>query len=141
MKVVRRLFGILVLVIAAFLFGCRSSQGPAEYLYREADVDLVTVRFVGEGPIAVEAIITGTVPEDCVEIDEIRQEFDERTLSFVLSIATRRPVDETCAQGETPFERSVSLVAERLPDGIYTVVANGVKTTFELDRGPTAAPQ
>jgi hypothetical protein len=139
--VIRRRLGVLLLALPVLLFGCRSAQGPAEYLYREADVDTVTVECVGVGPLVVQAIITGTVSEDCVEIDEVRQEFDEATLSFVLSIATRRPVDETCTQQATPFERMVPLSIEKLPDGIYSVVANGVRTTFELDRGTAAAPQ
>jgi len=132
----------LGLILLVCLAGCRSSdQGSAQYLFREAVVETVEVEFIGVGPLIVNAIVKGTVPEDCAKVDEIRQEFDEATRSFSLTIAIRRPVEETCVQRETPFEATIPLAVDEVPDGLYTVVANGVTATFRLERFVEAPPE
>lgn len=132
-RFVRSRFLLLVL-LPLLLGGCRSSQGPAEYLYSKADVDSVKIQLIEELPGGVNAIVRGTVPEACAQLDEVRQEYIDSSQTFVLTLTTRRPVETPCVQEETPFEATVPLPIERLPDGIYTVVANGVTATFRLDR-------
>ena len=83
----------------------------------------------------------GTVPEACAKVDEIRQEYIESTGTFLLTLTTSRPVDEPCIQTVTPFEATVPLAIERLPDGVYTVVANGVSTTFRVMTQVDVPPQ
>lgn len=129
---------LLVLLVPLVAVGCRSGQGPAEYLYSEAQVDSVEVELIAILPGGANAIVRGTVPEACVEVDEIRQEYVETSQTFVLTLTTRRPVQTPCIQEETRFEATVPLAIERLPDGIYTVVANGVTATFRLDRDALA---
>ena len=133
-------FFCFVLLLLSLL-GCRSNQGPAEYLYRQADVEAVDVQLSGTAPVAADAVVVGTVPEACAKVDEIRQEFIESTSTFVLTLTTRRPVDEPCIQTVTPFEATVPLAIERLPDGVYTVVANGVSATFLLVTQIDVPPQ
>jgi inhibitor of cysteine peptidase len=124
----------VVLVLFPFLLsGCRSNQGPAEFLFREAEVESVEVSLTDARPVGASAVIRGTVPEACTKLDEIRQEYIDSTSTFVLILTTRRPVEEPCLQVVTPFEATVPLAIERLPNGIYTVVANGVTTTFRLE--------
>jgi hypothetical protein len=134
-------FGAFVLLSLLSLVGCRSDHEQVQYLYREAKVDNIVVEFVGAGPVAADAVITGTVPEACAEVDEIRQVFDERERTFILTVTTRRPVDEPCEQMETTFEETEALAIAGLPDGVYTVAANGVSTTFRLERGGEVSPQ
>ena len=124
---------ILLALLPLVLSGCRSTPGPAEFLFREAEVETVDVLLINTRPVGANAVITGTVPEACTKLDEIRQEYIVSTSTFVLTLTTRRPVEEPCLQVATPFEATVPLAVERLPDGIYTVVANGVTATFRLD--------
>lgn len=118
--------------------GCRSDKGQAEYLYSEARVVSVDVELIATLPGGVNAIVEGTVPEACAELDQIRQEYIETSQTFVITLTTRRPVDTPCVQEETTFTATVPLAIERLPDGVYTVVANGVTATFRLDRDALA---
>jgi len=127
----RFLSGLLLLV--SLLSGCRSGEGPAEFLYREADVVSVGIELTTGFPVQANALICGTVAEACSQLDEIRQEYIESTSTFVLTLTTRRPVDEPCIQEVTPFEAKVPLAVERLRAGVYTVVANGVTASFRLE--------
>jgi hypothetical protein len=140
-KQVRLTIRLLVLLVPFLLVGCGSEQGPAEYLFRQATVESVEVEFEGPGPMAVNAIIKGTVAESCAQVDEIRQEFDERARAFTLTITTRRPVDEACLEQITPFEATIPLPLDEMPDGVYTVIANGVTVTFRLERPAEPPPE
>lgn len=129
----RRSWSFLLLVCSLLLAGCRSGEGPAEYLYREAEVDSVNVRLTDTYPVQANAIVHGTVSEACAQLDEIRQQYIESTSTFVVTLTTRRPIDEPCVQEVTPFEATVPLAIERLQAGVYTVVANGVTASFRLE--------
>lgn len=131
----RSLCGVLLLaLLPLLLFACRSTKGPAEYLYREAEVESVEVLLQEMPPGGASAVVRGVVPEACTEVDEIRQDYLPNSSTFVLTLTTRRPVEAPCVQSVTPFEATVPLAIERLPDGVYTVVANGVTSTFRLER-------
>ena len=131
----------LLAFLPLILFGCRSNQGPAEYLYGVANVDTVEIRMQETLPGGVTAIVRGTLLETCTEVDEIRQDYDGGENTFVLTLTTRRPVDASCEREVVAFEESIPLAIERLPDGTYAVVANGVGATFELDREALAPVQ
>jgi len=66
-------------------------------------------------------------------IDSVKQEIQNHT--FILTITTRRPLEEVCAQTVTPFQLTTPLAVEGLPAGVYTVIANGVTASFELKTG------
>lgn len=130
-------------VILLLLSGCKSGEGPAEFLFREADVDGVQIQIVysvqdtavpvGESSAGVYAVVTGTVSESCATVDEVRQEFDRSTNTFILTLTTRRPVEEACDQTISPFETTVPLGVENFPSGVYTVLVNGLAASFELE--------
>ena len=124
----------LLAFLPLILFGCRSNQDPAEYLYGVANVDTVEIRIQETRPGGATAIVHGTLLETCTEVDEIRQDYDGGEKTFVLTLTTRRPVDASCEREAVAFEESIPLAIERLPDGTYVVVANGVAASFELDR-------
>jgi len=140
-KRVRLAIGLLGLLSLLLLVGCGSEQGPAEFLFRQARVESVEVEFEGPWPMAVNAVIKGTVAESCAQVDEIRQEFDELARTFTVTITTRRPVDEACLQEATRFEATIPLPIEGIPDGVYTVIANGVTATFRFERAVEPPPE
>jgi hypothetical protein len=129
----------LIASLALILSGCSSNKGPAEYLYREADVESVEI-VVAEseiGPaggelqtVSATAIVRGMLSDGCAVLHDVRQVFDSGAAAFILTLTTRRPVDVDCGQGVTPFEEQVSLAIEGLPSGTYTVIANGVASDF-----------
>lgn len=133
MKTRRFGLSLVLLLFSVILFGCRSSDGPAEFLYREADVKTVRIQLTESFPVGASAVVQGTVSEACAQVDEIRQDYISSTSTFVLTLTTRRPVEEPCIQGVTPFEAIVPLAVERLHAGVYTVVANGVTASFRLE--------
>ncbi len=125
-------FGIIIALLL-ILSGCRSNKGSPEYFYREARIDAVEVRTTDSVPPQVSVIVHGTLPDACTEIDSVKQEIRNHT--FILTITTRRPVHEICAQTTTPFEITTPLAVEGMPAGVYTVIANDVTASFELKTG------
>ena len=104
-----------------------------EYFYREAQIDSVAVKITESVPPLVSAIIDGKLPDACTQIASVKQEIENHT--FIVTITTRRPLEEVCAQTVTPFQVTTPLAVEGLPAGVYTVIANGVTTSFELKTG------
>lgn len=131
------LLGFLVLLVC-LPFGCRTSKGPAEYIFGLADVSSVEVRRVDEYPTRLSAVVRGALRDTCTRIDSVRQE-PVRGNKLVLTVTTERPVDQVCAQAVTPFEMTAPLMLEGLPLGEYAITVNGVSTTFKWS-GSTAIP-
>ncbi|MGD9675780.1 MAG: hypothetical protein AB7V19_03745 [Candidatus Bipolaricaulia bacterium] len=129
---------ILLALVAGLLSGCRSSKGPAEYIFGLADVQSLEVRMVDEYPGRLAAVVRGSLRDACTRIESVRQ--DVRPDGLALTVTTERPVDAVCAQAITPFEVTTPLLLEGLPSGEYTVTANGVSTTFKWT-GTVAVPR
>ena len=138
----RRIGACIGLAFAlALLAACTSQENTAQYLYRQANVQ--TLRVETRDPIStndtstqaphVVAIIGGVLTESCAAVGEARQEFNGRTNTFLLTVTTRRPVGAPCEQVQTPFETTVDLEVRGLSSGTYTVIANGVTVSFELE--------
>ena len=129
----------LFVLLPCLLFGCRSSKGPAEYIFGLADVSSVEVRMVDEYPARLSAIVKGALRDACTRIDSVRQE-PVRGNTLVLTVTTQRPIDQVCAQSLTPFEMTTPLLLEGLPPGEYVVTVNGVSTTLKWS-GSSAIPR
>ncbi|MDD4904024.1 MAG: hypothetical protein PHX77_05960 [Candidatus Bipolaricaulis sp.] len=129
---------ILLGLLAGLLSGCRSSKGPAEYIFGLADVQSIEVRMVDEYPGRLTAVVRGSMRDTCTRIESVRQDVHGNNL--VLTVTTERPVDDVCAQALTPFEVTTPLRLEGLPSGEYTVTANGVSTSFKWT-GTVAVPR
>jgi hypothetical protein len=129
-KKTSRLLWITVAALPLALHSCRSSDGPPEFLYGQADVMSVEIQMLGTQPIPVQAVVRGTLPDACTKLGSVKQEV--RGATFILTFTTRRPIDEICVQGLTPFEATVPLAVEGQLAGIYTVMANGVTSSFQL---------
>jgi len=121
------------------LVGCTSEDHSVEFLYRQAHVDLVEIQIAEHAPggdaasPSVLAIISVTVSESCATVTAARQVFDPDTDTFYLTVSSRRPIEEDCQQTEIPYETAVVLDVDRLPSGTYTVLANGVSASFQLE--------
>ena len=133
MRKVRFAIVIILFVLPLIFAGCRSKEGSPEYFYREAHVDSVAVEITDSIPPQVNAIINGTLPDACTRIGSVKQDIKNHT--FIITITTRRPVEEVCAQTVTPFQVTTPLAVEGLPAGVYTVISNGVTASFELEKG------
>lgn len=98
-----------------------------------ATVEEMTIDIAATDPFEVRVFLVGYVPDGCTEIEEIQTSYEDEV--FLIKVVTRRPTgDVMCTQAIVPFEKSVILDVEGLPDGEYTVRTNGLTETFTLER-------
>lgn len=97
---------------------------------REAQVDSVEVRFSKIEPLQVWAIVRGNLSESCATLSDPQTSYAANT--FQIKVLTLSPTDRGCIQITTPYEQAVALDAANLTTGTYTVIANGVSTTFDF---------
>ncbi len=112
-------------------------------LLSNATIESVEIVLLESFPVQVNAIITGTVPNNCAVIKQVNQ--GKSGNSFDIAIATSLEGGAMCAELAQPFEKVVSLDVVGLPAGSYTVTAssaNSVSNTFALtvDNSPPQAP-
>jgi inhibitor of cysteine peptidase len=96
-----------------------------------ASIDSVDVLLLESFPVQVQAVIKGTLPSACAEIDGIYVERDKET--YRITISTSHPVASVCTQVKVPFEKTVSLDVVDLPVGTYTVDVYGKTAEFTLN--------
>jgi len=120
-------FGVAVLTVA--VVACGSLTG-----LREVPVEHVEVQVGVGSPIPVDTLVSGTWPDLCAQLAEVRQRVEDFQVEITL-LAT--PADPACPPDYVglPFRIANPLNAVELPVGTYTVVANGVSTTFEWNPG------
>lgn len=117
------------------------TEAPAakdELLLGEAPVEAVDVVIQESFPVQVSAVVRGYLPDACTEISRVAA--DQVGETFNITVATARPKDTACAEVIQSFEETVPLDVLGLAAGVYTVDANGVTATFELqvDNGSPA---
>jgi inhibitor of cysteine peptidase len=121
------------LIIAAYLAACGPQPTqipPGSLLSGKAAVNEIDILILESFPVQVNVVARGHLPDNCTEIDEIRQERDRQ--AFQVTIATVRPAAAACTQALEPFEEIISLDVYGLPAGNYTVDVNGVTGTLQL---------
>jgi Tol biopolymer transport system component len=94
---------------------------------------------VGRGsPLPVEVVASGTWPDLCAQLAEVSQQHSADRIEISLSAS---PADPACPPDPAgiPFRVAVPLNMVEIPFGDYTVVVNGVETTFEWI-GATSEP-
>jgi hypothetical protein len=116
-------------------FGCESRQRQPEYIYGVPNVTAIEVTVSQGMPARVSAVIRGTVRDPCTRIGSVTQELEGRV--FTLSLTTRRALEDTCTDVETPFEATIPLVERGLETGDYTAVAGEISTVFFFRRTGT----
>ncbi|MFW6115978.1 MAG: hypothetical protein ACOC7Y_02830 [Chloroflexota bacterium] len=95
-----------------------------------AEVEEIDILILESFPAQVTVIARGYLRDGCTEIQEISQNFDAATNTFVIEITTVRPTDAVCTLALERFEETISLDVQGLPAGTYTVDVNGVSDTF-----------
>ncbi len=123
--------GLLVVILAACgSLSAAPASGSSEL--REVPVTDVQVQVGVGSPIPVDIFVSGAWPDLCAQLAEIQQSIEGRQIELTL-LAT--PVEANCPPDYVgvPFRIAVPLNAVELPAGSYTVVANGVSTTFEWE--------
>jgi hypothetical protein len=105
---------------------------PAAEGLRPIPVDAVSVEVGVGSPIPVDLFVSGSWPDLCAQLAEIRQTVAGSRIEVTL-LAT--PADPACPPDHLglPFRIAVPLNAVELPTGAYTVVVNGVSAEVEID--------
>jgi hypothetical protein len=95
-----------------------------------APVDEIEILMLESFPVQVNVIVRGYLPDACTELDEITQAHAGDL--FNLTLTTVRPKDLACAEVISPYQEVIALEVVGLDAGVYSVDANGVSDTFEL---------
>ena len=107
-----------------------SAKNNREFIYEYATVENIEIVMLESFPVQVHVIAKGYLPDSCTRIDSITQK--RNNTAFSVTITTIRPKDKVCAQMIQPFEERILLDVYGLEAGLYSVVVNGVKGSFEL---------
>jgi len=97
---------------------------------REAQVVSVEVRYSQMNPNQVNAFVHGNLSDSCSTLLDPQVTFESGT--FHVKIMASSPTDRGCIQIITPYEQTFPLDTANLTPGMYTVIANGVSTTFKF---------
>lgn len=103
---------------------------PASAANRPIEISAVVVEIGVGSPIPVEAVASGTWPDLCAQLAEVRQQFDGAR--FEINVMAS-PAQADCPPDPVgiPFRLAIPLNMVNLAPGSYTVAVNGVETTFE----------
>ncbi len=104
----------------------QATQAPTAS--REAQVQSVEIQVLPGNPAQVNAIVRGNLSESCAVLGESQVTYASNT--FQIKVFAVSPTDRGCAQITTPFETTIPLDTSGLPEGSYTVNANGVSAVF-----------
>ncbi len=100
-------------------------------------VSALTVEIGIGSPIPVEAVVSGSWPELCAQLAQVEQRVSGSRIEIRL-LAT--PADPGCPPDQVglPFRMALPLNMVELPPGEYSVVVNGLETSFAW---PATAPE
>lgn len=96
----------------------------------EAIIESVDVRILETGPVQVEAVIRGQLPDVCSFIQD--SSVGAVGSTFYIRLSTARQLAQRCIQSLTPFEQVVRLGSPEPPTGTYEVHVGAVVATFTL---------
>jgi len=108
---------------------------PPQLTSREAQVQSVEIQNLNTNPVQINAVVHGNLTESCATLGESQVQYSSNTIGITVYAVSRSDIG--CVQSTTPFETTIPLNAKDLPNGTYTVVANGVSAVFSL---PTINP-
>lgn len=113
------------------LFLTSVQRGAEASLLETAMVESVQLFMISPGPVQINAVVRGSLPDPCVQIDAIQQQYAANQI--LLNISARRSVpDLVCAAVLTEFAEIVSLHLEGPAAGNYTVVVGKARASFTL---------
>ena len=104
----------------------------------EIPVSEVSVAIGVGSPIPVDVVVAGEWPNLCAQLAQVNANITGQQISIAL---LANPVDPACLPGNQglPFSVSIPLNMSGMPQGSYTVSANGLQTSF--DWPPVSEPQ
>ena len=95
---------------------------------------------IGVGsPIPVDAFISAELPDICAQLADVKMIHIDFTFDIALSVTPG--AREECRRDTLPFRIAVPLNMVNLPEGTYTVKANGASATFQWPSEPTVTPE
>ena len=109
---------------------------------RPIAVSNVTVDVGVGSPIPVDAFVSGEWPDLCAQLARITQRFEGYTFEITLLATAADPACPPDYLG-LPFRIAIPINVVQLPEGTYTVTANGATTTFTVpvtSTSPAAQP-
>lgn len=137
MKKLLIVLGVVIVAIILIVILKKDRGNEAEnFAIGQASVSEVSVSFQESFPLGVEVSVKGDFPDACTELGDVIQNYNAKDKEFAVEIQTKRPLDTDCAQVLSAFDTSFTLQGtDGLPKGDYSVVVNGVETsfTFEVD--------
>jgi hypothetical protein len=104
---------------------------------RPIPVSNVTVDVGVGSPIPVDAFVSGEWPDLCAQLAQITQRFQGKTFEITLLATAGDPACPPDHLG-LPFRIAIPINVVQLPEGTYTVTANGATTTFTVPVTPTS---
>lgn len=105
---------------------------------RPIPVSNVTIDVGVGSPIPVDAFVSGEWPDLCAQLAAVNQRVEGNTIEITLLASAADPACPPDYLG-LPFRIAIPINAVELPEGTYTVVANGVSTSFDVPVTPPAA--
>ena len=109
---------------------------PAAAGLRPLTVASVTVDVGVGSPIPVDAFVSGEWPDLCAQLAQITQRYEGKTFDITLLATVADPACPPDFLG-LPFRIAIPINVVELPEGQYTVTANGATTTFSV---PVTSP-
>ncbi len=92
-------------------------------------VDHIEVQIAESFPPQVRVQVSGTLPDGCTSLSEIRQEREDTTITVTMT--TRRLTDAMCIQVIEPVVETIQLQGD-FPPGEYIVRVNDVEQPFRI---------
>ena len=109
---------------------------PAAAGLRLLTVANVTVDVGVGSPIPVDAVVSGEWPDLCAQLAQITQRYEGKNFDITLLATAADPACPPDFLG-LPFRIAIPINVVELPEGQYTVTANGATTTFSV---PVTSP-
>lgn len=109
---------------------------PAAAGLRPIAVANVTVDVGVGSPIPVDAFVSGEWPDLCAQLAQITQRVEGKTFDITLLATAADPACPPDFLG-LPFRIAIPINVVELPEGQYTVTANGATTSFSV---PVTSP-
>lgn len=134
-KTIMWIIGLLVVVgIIVFLVTKDKEKDYSDenMVIGEAVVEDFDILMLESFPVQINLAVKGYTPDACTQVGDVKQLYANGVFSVTLE--SKRPLDEQCAQQIMPFEKTISLSGVvGLPRGEYIVDLNGMRKTFTLD--------
>ncbi len=109
---------------------------PAAAGLRPLTVASVAVDVGVGSPIPVDAFVSGEWPDLCAQLAQVTQRYAGKTFDITLLATAADPACPPDFLG-LPFRIAIPINVVELPEGQYTVTANGATTTFSV---PVTSP-